>query len=529
MISTRTQPCQVPAHRSRSVALSFAVLALVVCNALPSCGAKETPGPKHVILISLDTLRADHLGAYGNGAQLTPTLDSLAHGGVVFESVLAPAPTTLASHTTMLTGQYPQTHGVPRNGFRVPLDNVTLAERLKEEGFHTTAFIGSFALHNIFGLDQGFEVYDANFSMKAGGGRDQNQRRAQGVTDAALAHLSKVQGEAGRLFCFLHYFDAHLPYEPEPKMAQRFSLDKGVSEITGIQIDSIVRGRHQALLGLKRGDRGFGLGGSVTKGLTAEHLAAADGKAGLPAELLAASLYKAEVATVDAAIANLLAGLDEMGILDDCLIIVTGDHGETFWEHGDFWNHGLWLYQTTTHLPWIMSWKGAPWKPGTRVSEACSTVDLVPTLFGLLNLSLDRVLDGVDVAPAWGTGKFERGPIYAVATQPLDKTLERQTPHWPNANKPHAVRLGPWKLIDSKYNGVQELFHLENDPQERQNLLDGGELSPDAKDAHERLLGLLNGFRDSANPLPAVYYTDRSGESQRKLQGLGYGDKPAGD
>ncbi len=491
-----------------------------------SCGAedKQVQGPKHVILISMDTLRADHIGVYGGPAKLTPTMDSVAQGGVLFESVLAPAPTTLASHTSMLTGQYPQTHGVVRNGFPVNPENVTLAEILKAQGFHTAAFLGSFALDSRFGMDQGFEVYDETFDMEVVGGRDQNQRRAEAVTDAVLGHLEQVGDDADRLFFFVHYFDAHLPYEPEKKMALRYTSDKNILRVDDLHIEALVRKRHLALLGLKEGDASFGLTGTVVQGLTADHINKADGRR-FTTERIPASLYNAEVATVDAAIAKLLGGLAEQGILDDCLIILTGDHGETFWEHGDSWNHGLWLYKTTTQLPWVMNWSGAPWKPNTRISQPSSTVDLVPTLCGLLDISLDTSLDGKDWGPALRGQAFDRGPVYSVATQPINPALERSSPHWANAKKPHAVRKGPWKLIVSEYNSVQELFHLGNDPEERTNLLAGDKPDGAASAAFDELSGLLKGFRDSANPLPSHFDPSQSAETAERLSGMGYGDK----
>ncbi|MDF1838846.1 MAG: sulfatase [Planctomycetota bacterium] len=510
-----------PGLRSRPTTLL--ALASLVGLGLTSCGSKEIQGPKHVILISLDTLRADHMGAYGNTSQLTPTMDSLARSGVTFENVLAPAPTTLASHTSMLTGQYPQTHGVVRNGFPVHADNVTLAERLKAEGFHTAAFLGSFALDSRFGMDQGFEVYDETFEMQVEGGRDQNQRSAESVTAATLKHLAKVRDDADRMFFFVHYFDAHLPYEPGPKMAKRYAVDPNVLRVGDEQIEAIVRSRHKALLDLDSGKPSFGLRRTVMDGLTPEHIAKATGQP-FSIERIPASLYNAEVASVDAAIAQLLEGLAEQGILDDCLIILTGDHGETFWEHGDFWNHGLWLYKTTTHLPWIMNWKGAPWKPNMRIAEQGSTVDLVPTLCSMLGISVEESLDGADWGPALAGSPFERGPVFSVATQPLDVDLERASPKWANAKKPHAVIRGPWKFIDSKYNGVQELFHLERDPGERHNLIAGDDWSAEVKSAHGELSRLLAEFRASANPLPSHFDPSQSKETAARLSGMGYGD-----
>ena len=126
------------------------------------------PDIRHVILISIDTLRADHLACYGHPTVRSPHFDRLAAEGILFESAIAAAPTTLASHTSLLTGTFPHTHGTPRNSFVVNARNVTLAETLKQAGFSTAAFIGSFALHSRFGLGQGFDVYDQQFDLLEG-------------------------------------------------------------------------------------------------------------------------------------------------------------------------------------------------------------------------------------------------------------------------------------------------------------------------------------------------------------------------
>ncbi|MEZ5974209.1 MAG: sulfatase-like hydrolase/transferase [Planctomycetota bacterium] len=200
---------------ARNTPAPWFALALLIA----SCGSKEPAwkGPKHILLVSLDTLRADHLGAYGNTRGLTPTMDALARQGVVFPETMAPAPTTLVSHTSMMTGRYPQNHGVVRNGFSVNADNQTLAESLAARGFHTAAFLGSFALDARFGLDQGFHVYNHDFDSLVQRGRDQNQRSAEAVTESALEYLKGLESAPEHLLLFVHYFDAHLPYEPPAK------------------------------------------------------------------------------------------------------------------------------------------------------------------------------------------------------------------------------------------------------------------------------------------------------------------------
>lgn len=508
-------------------------LGLILAGVLGSGCGSRTPvaqGPKNIVLISLDTLRADHLGAYGDQRGLTPTLDSLASEGLVFERTIAPAPTTLASHTSMLTGTYPQTHGVVRNGFPVHPDNQLLAETLAEVGFHTAAFLGSFALDSRFGLDQGFHRYDQAFDSLVTDNRDQNQRSAEAVTQAVLRHLDDLGETPERTFLFVHYFDAHLPYEPPTKWAQRFSSDPEVLELGSSAVEAIVQAKHRDWHGIEPESPRFGNGRAIANGLEPRVILEAKQQA-IPEEQLPASLYAAEVAAVDEAIADLLRGLEERGYLQDALVIVSGDHGETFWEHGDLWNHGLWVYQTTLHVPWIMRWTGAPWAAGTRIAANTSTVDLVPTLLELLELPAPDRMDGVSALPWLQEPERERGPLFAVATQPYHPEVERRDERWRNARKPHAVLWGDWKYVRSHYNDIEELYHLASDPGERTNWLRAAEgqtppgvTAEDLRATHERLSQALGDYQAQARPLPSEYDPSQARETAQRLQAIGYGE-----
>ena len=501
---------------------------LVLGSSCSGSAPAEAKGPRNVILISLDTLRADHLGAYGDPRGLSPTMDSLAKGGLVVERAIAPAPTTLASHTSMLTGTYPQTHGVVRNGFPVHEDNQLLSELLSDAGFHTAAFLGSFALDSRFGLDQGFHRYDETFHSLVTDDRDQNQRSAEAVTEATLAYLDGLGEAPERTFLFLHYFDAHLPYEPPTKWAKRFTSEPGVHELGSTAVEAIVQAKHRDWHGLSPESPRFGNGRSIVNGIEPKVILEAKGQA-IPEEQLPASLYAAEVAAVDEAIADLLRGLDERGYLQDSLVVISGDHGETFWEHGDLWNHGLWVYQTTLHVPWIMHWPNAPWPAGTRLAMNASTVDLVPTILELMELPAPKEVEGTSRLAWIQNPQKEAGPVFAVATQPYHPEVERRDDAWRNARKPHAILWGDWKYIHSRYNGIEELYHLKSDPGERVNWLGAPEgerppgVSPEEWQATQaRLRKALQEHRDAAQPLPSHYDPSQALETARRLDSMGY-------
>ena len=178
--------------------------------------SQETPKPnpaaappRHVVLITIDTLRADHLGAYGHAAARTPAIDALARDGVRFDRAFATAPITLTSHASLMTGRYPPGHGARHNGIRVDLKVPTLAEALARAGFATAAFVGAFPLDRRFGLIKGFQTYGDTMPRDARG-RPANERAGRLVVDEALAWVAEHRNE--RVFLWVHLFEPHAPY-----------------------------------------------------------------------------------------------------------------------------------------------------------------------------------------------------------------------------------------------------------------------------------------------------------------------------
>ena len=469
----------------------------IVALALAAC-APEAPRPRgpyrHVVLVSLDTVRADHLGCYGAAGARTPNLDALAARGVLFEAASTAAPTTLASHVSILTGRPPHAHGVARNGFT------------------TAAFLGSFALDRRFGFDQGFAHFDDDFSLEVDGSRfDQDQRRAAEVTDAALAWLDRAEPE--HAFLFVHYFDAHAPYDPPAPFAPA-GLEPGLPA----RIEAAVRAQQA-----RAGAPPAGQEAVIRAGLSRELVCGADGEPQAADRELAA-LYAGEVAYVDREVGRLLEGLRARGVLDDALVLVLADHGETFHEHGDFWNHGLAVYETTVHVPLIVAGKGLA--AGTRVAQPVSTIDVAPSVLELCGLPAPARAEGVSLVRALRGAPFERGATVACeATQPPSVEAGER---WPNARKAKCVRKGPFKYVVTPYLGLEELYDLSADPGERRNLLAGCG-PPPADGGVEGLPDLVRGLRAAldayeraADPLPSRFDRSQLEETLRKLKGLGY-------
>jgi len=259
---------------------SRAALAAAVCLAVAACGdggdgfpAELRPDAArgfNLLVVTLDTTRADRLGCYGREGAETPVVDGLAAQGVRFADAVTPAPITLPSHATIFTGLLPNHHGARDNSeFRLEPENVTLAEVLAKEGYRTGAFVSAFVLDARFGLDQGFELYDDRMVPGAGIG-DFNQRPAASTTTDAAEWLA--EGPADRpFFLWVHYFDAHHPYDPPRPQRDRFADD----------------------------------------------------------------LYAGEIAYVDAELGRLLEALDARGATERTVIVVVADHGEGLGEHGE--------------------------------------------------------------------------------------------------------------------------------------------------------------------------------------------------
>ena len=262
-----------PGLRLRSLALLGSALALVSCARVPEAG--DLSG-WNVVLITIDTLRADRTGFDGfNGAD-TPTLDSLAAEGVVFDQAMSSAPVTLPAHATLLTGRYPPAHGALDNGFYSLPENVpTIAGVLREAGYATGAVVGAYVLHSQYGLDSGFDDYNDRFRAPRQKGMEHRERPAAQVTDAALDWLEKQPGDRP-FFLWAHYYDPHAPYAPPSPFKERFVTRPYDGEIayTDREVGRLlggIRNREggERTLVVVTSDHGeaFGDGGELTHGL----------------------------------------------------------------------------------------------------------------------------------------------------------------------------------------------------------------------------------------------------------------------
>jgi arylsulfatase A-like enzyme len=378
-----------PGHlpqRRRGRFTAASVLALVALVFGVGC---ERP-PEHLVLVTLDTLRADHLSAYGHDRQTSPVLAALAERGVRFDDAIAQSIATPPSHASILTGKNPPRHGLRKlSGEALAPEQTTLAEVLTARGFTAAAFVGAVPLLRSRGLDQGFALYEEDLP------EGMVERRARETNERVRAWLASRP--PGRLFLWVHFFDPHYPYLPPRAYQMRFA------------------GR---LVG--RGD--------LARPTNANPRTAGEPGASPPdAEGIAnmKDLYDAEVRYTDDSLGELFAILDAAGILPDAVIAVVADHGESLGEHGYYFGH--WdVFWENARVPMVLAHPDGR-HSGRRIAEMVRTVDLMPTLLAWLEIDAPDGLDGVDLnalidgaAPTETTAYTEQQeyfPVRAVRTK----------------------------------------------------------------------------------------------------------------
>jgi arylsulfatase A-like enzyme len=462
------------------------LLGLALLTAFAACRGERLPSVENAVLISIDTLRADYLGAYGHPYVKTPHIDALAAEGVTFDRVVAPAPTTLVSHTSLMTGTYPHTHGVPNNANKVSDANRMLAEVLQEAGFRTAGLVGGFPLAPHTRFNQGFEHY------RYVPGKPIRQQSGEQVTDAVLEWLDSR--EPGRFFLFVHYWDVHWPYEPPPPYDRMYGDET------------------QRIAGNKR---------EINR--TRRALRRGQPRAARRSEILKLR-YAGEVSYVDAQIGRLIAGLRERDLLESSVVLLTADHGEAMDEHpAELWNHGNTLYDSVARIPLILRLPGGA-LAGSRRDWTLSAIDLMPTLLELLGQPPQAGVEGVSFAAALAEGTApERGPVFAQATKPHRRRYERGRA-WKNADKCRGVWEANWKLMHcplrGRFGGLRELYDVSTDPGEQLDLL--GSDDPVSREIGRRLADDLSAWSRRSDPLPTI--VEESEEVIEELRALGYVD-----
>lgn len=371
----------------------------------------------NVVFITVDTLRADHLGAYGFERNTTPNLDRLAAESLLFEDLICEQPQTGPSLISMHCSRIPRLTGAIRNGVSLPPDTPTVAMLFAQAGYDTAAVVSNWNLKkNMSGLHPGFAHYDADFG-KGRLGREHNEMTADVVSDRALAWLSK-RDTSKPMFLWVHYMDPHAPYLSKKGFEKQLN---GSRPVTKKRIDP-------------------------------------------PAER-----YQTEIAFVDQQVQRLLEALPR----EDTYIVFTADHGESLGEHST-WGHTRFIYQTTMHIPFFIHGPGiAP----ERNKAPVRGIDLAPTLLGLAGIAPASSMMGMDLRktlPEMNAPRiFETYGGEVPEGKDVRDTLATRPP------QRQAIIQEGWKLIANE-DGSLELFNLSEDPGEQENLAEKEPLKRDA-------------------------------------------------
>jgi arylsulfatase A-like enzyme len=425
-----------------AVLLLFA--SLLGCQGGPGEEPAASASPRRVFLITVDTLRADHMSLYGYPRETSPRLAQLAAGGVTFDRAIAQWPKTGSSFASIFTGLYPHTTGLTHKAaLRIPEEYTTLPELFQESGFTTLAVQSNAVLASRFGWNDGFDEY---LETWGGGDFPQNPKEfrplahATKVNELALPLLRRHK-DAERLFVWLHYSDPHAPYMLPPGEANPF-LD-----------DDAFRAAAERTVPRR-----------VTRGYTL------DGRDDLKYYV---AQYDANVRVADAAIQRVLDEARALGLLEDSLIVFTADHGESLGEHNSWFEHGPLPYNTTAHVPLFFVRDGLP--AGRRVGRPVELVDLYPTLLDLV-FPKKKIsgLEGQTLLPFLEAGAGA-GPKAG-----FDGFVQAFSSAGRRPDLYNSVQEGTWKLVynsggkrsraASSPTGGFELYDLNQDPLETNNL-----------------------------------------------------------
>ena len=451
-----------------SNSLLFA-LALAICGCSVSESSFE-PGPaKNIILISLDTVRPDHLGTYGYPKDTSPTIDRLAEKGAVFNDAVAVSPWTRPSNATLLTGVYPLQHGARTFRSTLSADVPSLPELLAPAGFRCAAIVSSMLINERSGLDRGFEFfrYVSEWKRLPGGGK-RSQDPGTRVTRDAIEWLDA--NAESRFFLFLHYYDAHSDYWAADEFQRLFASD----------YEGEVNGSTAQLMAVLRGERQLGEG-------ELEHLKA---------------LYDAEIRQLDDEIRKLIEYLESEGLDRSTAILVTSDHGEEFMEHGGVL-HARTYFREVIGVPLVMAGPGVP--QGWRSDVVASHVDIAPTLLALAGLPVPPSMAGLDLARFWSSSP----------PPPTSRHLFAEADHSNDVpDQYRMVRSGSHKLIVDRRTGVYQFYDLAVDPAERHDV---GEKHPER--VREQLAALRAFEAEQRVPGGSL---DLSSDDLEALSVLGY-------
>lgn len=378
---------------------------LLLCACVGGSGCRRPPARPHLLLVSLDSCRADHLGAYGYHRDTSPFLDQLAAEGLRFSNAFVNTHATPPSHATILSSLYQETHRVQfnerpgRERMRLTPEVPLVQEHLQRSGYTTIGVTGGGWMSAELGFGRGFTVFDDAPLGGVGAGR-------------LLQHVRRHLGTGKPIFAFFHTYAIHSPYSPPEPYRGLWGALPGRIEPT-----------NENLAAMNAGQLPF-----------------------TPADVRrAVALYDGEIRHTDDVLRSVFGALAELGFLDDCLVVVTSDHGEELGERGGFVHRDL-LYDDLLRVPLVL-W-GRPVPRGKVEHSLASSIDIAPTLLAAAGVRIPERMEGRDLLAAGG--------VERVFAQLEDRR--------------YAVRTADWKLILNAEPPSRELYDLRSDPQERHDV-----------------------------------------------------------
>ena len=457
----------------------------------PGVASSRTPAQEgtNIVLISLDTVRADHLGAYGYHRKTSPAIDTLAAQGAAFDRAVSPSSWTLPVHMSIFTSLYPSFHGLERSGARwnarLADSERTMAQYLKESGYATAAFSGNPFLNATWGFDRGFDLYRQYLT----------DAKAQ-VDRAALwlqwhAHRVDRKLASAPFFLFVHFNDAHVPYSVPAEFRKKFPVEASSG-------DEAPPGVHPCVAQAARRDS--------------------------PDLDSARAHYDAEINYIDTHLGRLFRVLQDLGWKDSTLLVLTADHGEEFGDHGDT-KHKATLYEEVLRVPLVMTFPRVI-AAGQRIGGSVSLLDILPTMLEAIGRERPARLQGVSLLPyvrRHGAG----APIAPPRTREIFAELGPLGLEWEMPVHRKAVSTSDHKLIVTYAKGggtTKELYDLAADPRERCNAYSDRERSPAVRQMEERLGGFIReavGYRQAQASEEGF---EPSEELLEQLRSLGYID-----
>jgi len=464
----------------------------------------ESAPPVNLLMISIDSLRADHLASYGYHRETAPNLARLAREGVVFERMVADSSWTLPSHLTMFTGLSSWVHGAMVDSRRLDERVETLAEILDARGYHTEGFASGPYLHPIFGFADGFDAYEllgrtlydeSGFSLDQLRTnpelrdeierREREARRARTSDQLARRVEEALARAAGNpFFIFVHMFDVHYDYDPPETYWRRFNPE------------------YQGPLRSAR----FMTDPEIHAGMA-------------PAELeQVLALYDGEILFTDEHVGRMLDALDLYAVADRTLVVVVGDHGEEFFDHGDK-GHRHTLYDEQLLVPFIMRLPGVL-PAGRRMEMQVRMVDIAPSLLDLVGVGGLEGRGGISLRP-YLLGESQEVDLPALSYLVVDDMLLRT---YRTSSEKLRVQM-PFELVGSDYRGRVERFDLERDPAEEHALDEGPELET-AHAAFREAFAREERLREHVGS-PESTAISLSPAMRRALEQLGYAEDGA--